>query len=357
LKFTLSPRTLSVSKAFSVCFCVTLLAVAASAQQDAAACKVAPTMLQLVSNPLVTSAIHKRMHMQKVAANWDGASDLSQEWKDGKRKGWFIENQRGGADLIEAGVVLKDHAMVEQGLHMFEWGFQRQDSDGGWHETGDAFHSVTVFLVDVERSLLVIQEAQPQFKELEPRVKAMIPHVHAAALWLLRPDVFAAGKEHDKPFTHRRWILAAVLGNAGQLTGDTKLTEAAAVSAKEGIALQHEDGENPERGGFDVSYQMVDALQGTRYYTSLSCSHDAELMAQVRNQLVKTCQWEMKHLLPDGSVDVAGSTRMLKETGRGGEIKHTNYKEVIQAMAYTSMITGDPQYLQVAKKMAASQGW
>jgi len=353
-------KSISSIKAAAVFSCILLFSIAASAQQPAAAavaCKPAPTMLQLISNPLVTSAIHKRVQAHKVVISPDGASVLSQQYIDGKGK-WFVENQRGGADLIEAGVVLKDHAMVAQGLLMFEWAFKRQSKvDGGWPETGDAFHSVSVFIVDVSRSLLAIQESQPEFKELEPRVKAMIPQVDAAAEWLIRPEVIGPGRDHDAPFTHRRWILAAVLGDVGQLANDPKLTAAAVEFAKAGLALQKDDGENPERGGFDVSYQMVDGLQGSRYYTSLNCADNAELMAQIRVMLAKTSQWEMTHLLPDGSVDVAGSTRMLKETGRGGEIKHTNYKEVIQTLTYTSMITGDPQYLAVAKKMAASQGW
>ena len=65
----------------------------------------------------------------------------------------------------------------------------------------------------------------------------------------------------------------------------------------------------------------------------------------------------MKHLLPDGSVDPTGSTRILKEKLRSGELKQANYKEIVQAFTYTSIITHDPQYLQVATKMAASQGW
>ena len=86
--------------------------------------------------------------------------------------------------------------------------------------------------------------------------------------WLLRPEILPPGRERDNPFTHRKWILAAALGNAGRLAGNPQLTAAAAEFAKEGLALQMVDGENPERGGFDVSYQMVDALQGARYYTS-----------------------------------------------------------------------------------------
>jgi hypothetical protein len=342
--------------------CITALAVVptAFAQKSEAApvCKPAPALLEMVRDPLLTRAIHKRIQARKPGLAPDGASTLSQEWLAGTRKSWFIENQRGGGDMIAAGVVLKDHALVDQGLREFEWGFKRQSkTDGGFPESGDAFHSVSVFLMDVERSLIEIKEAQPEFKDMMPRVNVMVPQVEAAALWLLRPEVLGPGRDHDSPFTHRRWILAGVLGDAAQLTGNRKLADAAVEFARAGLAMQKEDGENPERGGFDVSYQMVDGLQGARYYTSLRCEKDAALMAEVRRMIEKTCQWEMKRMLPDGSIDVTGSTRMLKETGRGGEIKHTNYPEIIQTYVFASKITGDPQYYEVAQKLAASQGW
>ena len=127
--------------------------------------------------------------------------------------------------------------------------------------------------------------------------------------------------------------------------------------AKEGISLQHADGLNPERGGFDVSYQMVDAMQGGRYLSTLHCATDAALMEEVRNMMRKTCDWEMGHQLSDGSIDVAGSTRMLKETDRSGEVKHINYKEVVESFTFTSMVTGDPKYLEAARRIVAFLKW
>ena len=63
----------------------------------------------------------------------DGASTLSREWRAGQRKDWFIENQRGGADLVEAGVVLHDHKLVDAGLRELEWGYARQTTRGFIH--------------------------------------------------------------------------------------------------------------------------------------------------------------------------------------------------------------------------------
>jgi hypothetical protein len=65
-------------------------------------------MLSLVRDPVVTEAVHRRIARQRMGLAPDGASTLSREWVEGKRKDWFIENQRGGGDMIEGGVVLGD---------------------------------------------------------------------------------------------------------------------------------------------------------------------------------------------------------------------------------------------------------
>lgn len=110
-------------------------------------------------------------------------------------------------------------------------------------------------------------------------------------------------------------------------------------------------------GGFDVSYQMVDALMGNLYYTTLDCPASAELMAAIRQMLEKTCRWEMKRMLPDGAIDVTGSTRMGIKRQHNGNLKSINYPEIVQAFVFTARITGNPEFLETAKRIAASQGW
>jgi hypothetical protein len=334
------------------------LASAQDASNVANACVASPTTLQLLNDPLLVRTIHRRtaLHGADTVAP-DGASKLSQDWLAGTRK-WYIENQRDGGDLMEAGVVLHDKHLVDVALKEFEWGYARQSKkDGGWLETGDAFHSVSIFLLDSTRAMLAVEEAGPEFKEFFPRIDALKPAARLAGEWLIAPANLKPGKERDSPFTHRRWILAAALGMAGQFTGDAALTASAAQFAEEGFALQKPDGLNPERDGFDVSYEVVDALQGDRYYTTLTCAHDAALMPKVRLMIQRTLGWEERRMLPSGAIDVTGSTRVLKETGRDGEIKHINYKEIVQAYTYGSAILRDPHDHAVAEKLAQSQGW
>jgi hypothetical protein len=252
-------------------------------------------------------------------------------------------------------VVLGNHKLVDNGLREFEWGYARQSQDGSFPETGDAFHSVSTYVPDTARALLVLRDRRDEFAESIPRMEKIIPHVGAAAEWLRQPAILEPGKRHDQPYTHRKWMLAAALGEAAQLTGNERL--AGAAFAAEGIALQHDDGENPEKGGFDVSCQMVDALNGASYYSTLKCQTSADLMSRVRRMIERTCRWEMHRILATGEIDVTGSTRMLKEPARSGAIERTNYKEVVEAFSFTAAITGDSGYVEAAERLVRFQGW
>lgn len=322
-----------------------------------AECQAPPDMLSLIREPLLVKAIHRRVTGQAKSVAADGASTLSAEWVAGTRKDWFIENQRGGSDLVDAGVTLGDHKLVDAGLREFEWGYARQGKDGGFPETGDPFHSTSIFVLDSGRSLIALRERRDEFPEFMQRVDKLAGQLGAAAEWMLEPAVLERGKRGNMPYTHRRWIVAAALGQAAQLTGNARFAKAAAEFAADGIKLQQEDGLNPEKGGFDVSYQMVDGLNGARYYTTLDCASQAEMMARVRRMIEKTCHWEMQHISANGEIDVEGSTRMLKEKARSGVIKHPNYKEIIQTFSYAAAITGDKAYADVAERLAKNQGW
>lgn len=56
----------------------------------AAECPAPPTMLALLQEPLVLQAVHGRVAEPHTAEAWDGASTLSREWLEGKRKDWHL---------------------------------------------------------------------------------------------------------------------------------------------------------------------------------------------------------------------------------------------------------------------------
>ena len=318
----------------------------------------APSMLELVGDPLLVEVVHDGVARRKSDAGTDGASASSREWLEKRRKSWAIEFQRGGGSLIVAGVVRNDHELVDAGLRMFEWGFQRQDpATGGFAESQDPFHSTSVFLMEVCRALLALRDKPAEFQRELPRIEALIPHARAAAHWFLRPEVLGPGKQKDQPYTHRKWLLAFALGGAAKLSGDRELALAAEDFAREGIALQQADGRNPERGGYDVSYQMVDVLVGSYYHATLSRDASADLMVHIEGMIQKSCQWEIQRILPNDQLDVTGSTRMGKDRQHNGKLKEINYPEVIQAFSYAARICRKPEYAGVARRLARGQGW
>jgi len=318
----------------------------------------AVSMLDIFSNPLVKQVVYDRVELREINMRADGASELSQDWLNGNRKDWAIEFQRGGGNLIIAGVTRNDHELVDAGLRMFEWGFGRQNpTDGGFDESADEFHSTSVFLVEVCRSLLALKDKSNEFEGEMPRVDAMIPRIRFSAQWLLRSDVLGPGRQKDQPFTHRKWLLAFSLGGAAKLSGDQELASAAVRFAYEGIQLQQEDGRNPERGGFDVSYEMVDALVGGYYYTTLSPKESSELMAKVQHMIDKTCQWESRRILGNDQIDPSGSTRIGIEHMHNGQLKQVNYPEVIQAFIAAARICQKSEYTETARRLARGQGW
>ncbi len=138
------------------------------------------------------------------------------------------------------------------------------------------------------------------------------PKLAAAARWMLRPDVLKPGLKNNEPYTHRRWLVAAAWGLAGRVTDDTELAAASARLVRDGVALQQADGVNPEKGGFDVSYQAVGLMFAARYYTVCD---DPSLRKSIATTLSRGLKYELTKIDAEGQIDVAGSTRVTSETG------------------------------------------
>jgi hypothetical protein len=326
-----------------------------SATIDMGGCRAGPSQHTLASLPIFHDTIYARAEKLLGQVAPDGALGLNRDYESGLRREWFIEIQRDGAYLIEAGLALGRPDLTEAGLRAFDWGFRRQ-RDGGFPGTGDPFHSVSMFVSYVARALIEIRESgdQAQISRFGPVVNAMLPQLHEAARWLVRPEILRRGKSNDRPYTHRRWILAAALGQTAVLTHDDPLGAVARTFANDGLSLQREDGVNPEKGGFDVSYQMVGVMEASRFYTTLRCEQpdDSALKPRVARMIDRAALWEIKRLEPDGALDASGSTRVGREAGRSGRTKSVNTKEVIQAFAYAHEITGREEFLGAARSLA-----
>lgn len=280
----------------------------------------------------------------------DGAIGVNCQIRQGKRL--YIEEQRYGGDLIQAGLAIGDDSLVRLGLRVIDWGFRQQAKDGSFPQSGDAFHSVSMFVEGAARGFLSLRETKDnQYADV---VTEMMPRLLASVHWLEQTAAERKGIANDAPYTHRRWILAAALGQTAILTHDTYMTLRAKIYAEDGLSLQLSNGINPEKGGYDVSYQAVGILFAERYF--VVCP-DNKLQARIKKMIQQASNWELTMITKDGQVLIGDSTRVENEKSRSGKIKHVNIKELLQALSFATTITGDKKYREKAVLIARTHNW
>lgn len=332
-----------------------VLAVALTVSFGAAAAEPqdAPfTLLQLANDELLVSALYPQVMDQVTDDAPSGAVGVNAEWEAKKREKFFIESQRWGGDYIQAGTCLKDDKLLEKGWRFLDWGFARQGEDGGFPGTSDSFHSTSYFIEAAARAVLLYrQSGRP---DAEAVVAKYRPKLQAAGEWLVRPTVASEGRRKNLPYTHRRWALAAALGQVGAVTGDSGFLAIANEYARDGLAMQQEDGVNPEKGGFDVNYQASGIVFACRFWTVCD---DAELRDRVAAMIVKGMHWEAAKIDEEGTLAIDGSSRVGKEDSRDGKQKKVNYRNLIQALRGADRIHPEPVFSVASRRVAVGRGW
>ena len=144
--------------------------------------------------------------------------------------------------------------------------------------------------------------------------------------------------------------MATALGLTAELTGDRELMDYARESLEDGLALQRPDGVNPERGGYDSSYQMTGVIYAARWVTYFP---DDPLTPKVMEMIDKAVAWEATRILPTGEINSEGNTRTGgRETSRNGQLKSMNTREIIRGFAYWSSVTDNPMWEEMASQIA-----
>jgi hypothetical protein len=292
------------------------------------------TLRELIQDPL----LHGLFSRPLGEFNPNGAAGLNRE---GFR---FIEYQRQGAEWITRGIVTGNPEWISNGWRITDYGLAQQQPDGGF-PGGDVQHSASLFLEAAARACLIDPSGAT------PARRAALLK---AGRWMTGPAMEADAASHSAPFTHRRYVMASMLGQIGAVTGDAALKKRAVEWARDGVALQRPDGVNPERGGFDASYQAAGILFAERFLASCEDpSTRASVVAMVRRAVPPVLAKQR----PDGSIDPTGSTRIGVETYRGGRVKEFNYEEGLQALVYGSRLAGEPSWRGAALRIARLKGW
>ncbi|MEM7064808.1 MAG: hypothetical protein AAF572_16820 [Cyanobacteria bacterium P01_B01_bin.77] len=279
-----------------------------------------------------------------------GAYRINQQFALGLTDEWYIEEQRFGADALISGLLHNDSSAIEAGLKMFDWGFVQQQQDGSFGNTGDAFHSTSLFIQSVAYALLTLQES-PVADQYTDVIEQYLTPLNNAAHWMIQADIWEQGLTHTAPYTHRYYILSAALGLTGKLTNDQKLIDYADQTIIAGLARQQSDGANPEMGGHDTSYQMSGALYAMRWLTHFSTD---PLAADVATMLDQALLWEDSVILETGAINSDGNTRTEGVAlTRAGEIKQINHREIIYGFAYWFSMTDESLWESNALQVAS----
>ena len=134
------------------------------------------------------------------------------------------------------GVADQDNEAIERGLKVLRWGLEQQQPDGSFN-CPDPFHSTSFFVEAAAHACLILNASQ-YANQYSEEVNWLKPRILRAANWMIEPAVQAAGKKHNAPYTHRRYLVAAALGEAGVLCFDESLTAKSRSYIREGISLQ-----------------------------------------------------------------------------------------------------------------------
>ena len=128
--------------------------------------------------------------------------------------------------------------------------------------------------------------------------------------------------QDNAPYTHRRYLVAAALGEAGVLCDNQTLVDQSKEFIKEGVSLQNPAGYNPEKGGYDCSYHAVGLVFAERYYDVVA---DSQTKKELYPMLKRANEWLKTRIQPDGTIDSSGNTRtgLSQEKDRAGSIKRS----------------------------------
>jgi len=273
---------------------------------------------------------------QAVAAS--GAVAGNSAYDTGASTTCSVDLQKLGTDYIAAGVDQEDASLISQGINMINWGFSREASDGSFPSTSSPFYTVGQFIEGAARATLLLKNYHPVTYSLSastygPTITNWTAGINAAAKWMMRPDIVSANTHLISVNTHRYYVTAAALGEAGVLCNDATMTSAAASYMNSGIAVQQSNGVNLENGIADPNYEAK-GIQYAGYY--LSSVTDPTMVTKVTTMMNKGLAWESPY------IDVNGVAQVTNPS-----------KSIPIAFALGYQATGVPLYGVIARRMGS----
>jgi hypothetical protein len=260
--------------------------------------------------------------------------------------------------------------LVEQGILGLDWGISvpidanavhvlHRSCDGKTLEDYGSTHQTTQWLESLSRAVYLLA-ASPWAGEFRPKIDAYIARVERIATLLTEKRNYENWESHityydHTQFTHRTYMMADALGQASTLTSNAadskRWSEMAAQIAQRGLGLQRPDGVNPERGGYDVQYQMYGTWLSLIYRATLPPNSSQK--AALTRMTDKSLQWYETRIEPTGQINMEGTTRICRENlwTSGKPSGEFDPAEAIRVFLLWGYLTSNNRYVNDAEHM------
>jgi hypothetical protein len=267
-------------------------------------------------------------------AEFDAVSFPVRLFLDCKSDDWSIANQKFAGDVLASGIYADDAAEIDGGLAGLDWGVAQRvnkqgvfeldrdcDDAGSVPDFGETHHTMQ-WLESMGRAVYVLA-ASRYAGEFRPKIDSYVDHIEKLARILTKEEVRSHWRDawavdaEGKPYTSKFFMRGAALALAASLTNDEQARREwnadATKHAREGLSYLRENGVAPQKGGFDVRYQMSAAYLAEVHASLLA---DGDLRNALDTSIEHMVSWMMTRIDDQsGRVDVQGSTRTCAGPG------------------------------------------
>lgn len=276
---------------------------------------------------------------------------------------WSMGSQIFTVDPIAMGNARNDPSLVELGVRGLDWGTQQRVGSDGVHRlrrTCDGAtvadfggtHHTTQWVTALGEAVYLLRTS-PFAADHVDHVDTYVARIEELAdrlanrrnariwerEWLVDDD--------GNIFTHKAYMRAAALGLAASLTDDpddaTRWASAAERIARRGMAAQHGDGMNPERGGYDVAYQAYGIWLAQLYDATLDAG---TVQDDLRAGIDRAIDW-LSGRVDDrtGQVDIGASSRVCNPAD---ESQPYETADAVRVLLTWSVVRARPEHAELA---------
>ncbi|MFM2090257.1 MAG: hypothetical protein RLZZ127_746 [Planctomycetota bacterium] len=282
------------------------------------------------------------------------------------RRGWFHARfQMGLHHLARQAVERRDPAAADAYVRALALAFAHQGADGGFlvrvpdalagapaPRATDLASGSAFFLASAGDGWWALEQSpwfqtDPAGAALRGRLADLRPALRRAADHLAR--LGDALQVADGAAPNRLLFDALALRSCGLLLADPALVARAAVFRDAAIALVDPGGWFIEGGGHDSSYNAVACAVALRLRAS--GDDDPRLEAAIDRAMA----WQHTRIRADGSVDLAGNTRVRAEGGESflGQEKGMDIPHLVEALLLDGRRPGRSTSLAIAERVIA----